>query len=41
MQQLLDCKLAGIELSDLDSFLERVRSGNNFQEKGFEPLLVN
>lgn len=41
MQQLLDCKLAGIELSDQDSFLERVREENNFQEEDFEPLLVN
>ena len=41
MQQLLDCKLAGIELSDLDSFLERVRGENNLQEEYFEPMMVN
>ena len=41
IQELLDCKMAGIQLTDLDSFLQRVRVDSEIPEADFEPLLVN
>lgn len=41
MQQLLNCKMAGVQLNDLDSFLERIHSEHEFYEDSLEPLLVN
>lgn len=41
VQHLLDCKMAGVQLSDLDSFLVRVRVANASPEESYEPLLVN
>lgn len=41
VQHLLDCKMAGIQLSDLDSFLTRVRVDSASPEESYEPLLVN
>ena len=41
MQQLLNCKMAGVALSDLDTFLERLYAEFYEFEENFEPLLVN
>jgi len=41
MQQLLNCKMAGVALSDLDTFLERLYAELYELEENFEPLLVN
>jgi len=35
VQQLLNCKLAGIQLSDMDSFLTRVRKKSDLQGEKF------
>ncbi len=40
VQQLLNCKLAGIQLSDVDSFLKRVRGRSNLQENKFGSSLT-
>jgi len=40
VQQLLNCKLAGIQLSDADSFLERIRSRSNLPENKFGSSLT-
>lgn len=40
VQQLLNCKLAGIQLSDADSFLKRVRNSSNLHENKFGSSLT-
>ena len=40
VQQLLNCKLAGIRLSDVDSFLKRVRDKSNLHGRKFNSLLA-
>ncbi len=39
-QELLDCKIAGTRLSDLDGFLQRMRQADESRWDGFEALLV-
>lgn len=41
MQELLSCKLAGIELSSLDSFLAKVHENSDLPEAEYDALLVN
>ena len=40
VQQLLNCKLAGIQLSDVDSFLRRIRDGRNFRETNYDSVFT-